>query len=491
MTENFQSQSFVASQDEEVVNNKHLFEKNSQREHDSDEVQEQGGVDQPPNGGYGWVCVACSFLINAHPWGLNSSYSVFLAYYLSTRTFPGASRLSFAFVGGLSIGSAMMISPVATVSVRRFGTNITLLIGVVFETTSFVGCSFTNQAWQLFLSQGLCYGVGLGFLFVASVGVIPQWFTTRRSLANATAAAGSGFGGLMYSLAVNAMIESIGLPLAFRILGITSFFVNTVCAILLRDRNKQLNPTQLAFDHRLFRKLDFALLSVWGILSMLGYVVLIFSLANYAQSVGMTSQQGSVISAMLQLGQMIGRPPMGYFSDTFGRLNMASSMTFLCGLFTLVIWAFAKSYGVLIFYAIIGGTVAGTFWATIAPVAAEVFGIKELPSVLNLTWLIISLPTLFSEPIALEIVSFDGGSYLGAQLFAGFLYIGAAAALWILRARKLGIIQRAAALTNCAAENIDPVTEGLKSANKVDNVTKKRDADVAPFLVRLISWQRV
>lgn len=25
----------------------------------------------PPNGGYGWVCVACVFLVNAHTWGLN------------------------------------------------------------------------------------------------------------------------------------------------------------------------------------------------------------------------------------------------------------------------------------------------------------------------------------------------------------------------------------------------------------------------------------
>lgn len=25
----------------------------------------------PPNGGYGWLCVLCVFLINAHTWGLN------------------------------------------------------------------------------------------------------------------------------------------------------------------------------------------------------------------------------------------------------------------------------------------------------------------------------------------------------------------------------------------------------------------------------------
>lgn len=28
--------------------------------------------DVPPDGGYGWVCVACVFWINAHTWGVNS-----------------------------------------------------------------------------------------------------------------------------------------------------------------------------------------------------------------------------------------------------------------------------------------------------------------------------------------------------------------------------------------------------------------------------------
>ena len=28
--------------------------------------------DVPPDGGYGWVCTACVFLINAHTWGVNS-----------------------------------------------------------------------------------------------------------------------------------------------------------------------------------------------------------------------------------------------------------------------------------------------------------------------------------------------------------------------------------------------------------------------------------
>jgi MFS family permease len=79
---------------------------------------------------------------------------------------------------------------------------------------------------------------------------------------------------------------------------------------------------------------------------MLGYIVLLFSLPNYANSIGLTAQQGAIVGAVLNLGQGLGRPPIGYFSDSLGRINMAGFMTFLSGLFSLVIWVNAKSFGV-------------------------------------------------------------------------------------------------------------------------------------------------
>ena len=183
----------------------------------------------------------------------------------------------------------------------------------------------------------------MGFLFVGSVGVIPQWFTTRTSFANAIGAAGSGeltlmdyhevlfrkqiinayytkeIGGMIYSLSTNAIIKTISLPWAFRILGIVTFPVNTVCALLIRDRNIQVGARQRAFDLALFKRIEFLLLLGWGFFSMLGYVVLLFSLPNYASSIGLSASQGSIIGAMLNLGQGLGRTPIGYFSDSFGR----------------------------------------------------------------------------------------------------------------------------------------------------------------------------
>jgi MFS family permease len=350
-------------------------------------------IDVPPNGGYGWVCVAAVATINAHTWGLNSAYAVFLAYYLANNVFPGATPLQYAFVGGLSISQALVVSPIATWTTRLFSTRTTLLIGVFFEATSFIGASFATEMWHLFLSQGVCFGWGMGFQFVGTVGIAPQWFTTRRSFANGITAAGSGLGGLMYSLAAQAMIRNIGLPWAFRTLAVIAAVVNTVCALLIRDRNKQIGSSQLSFDYRLFKKMEFLGLLAFGFLSMLGYVVLVFSLPSYARTIGLSAQQGSIIGALLNLGQALGRPPVGYFSDSFGRLNMASTMTFMCGLFCLVIWKFAKSFGVVVFFAMLSGTVAGTYWAVVGPVTVEVVGLKRLPSALSITWLVLVLPT--------------------------------------------------------------------------------------------------
>jgi len=295
-----------------------------------------------------------------------------------------------------------MVSPLATLTTRLYGTRTTLLIGVFLETISLIGASFATNIWHLFLSQGVCFGWGMGFLFVGSVVVVPQWFTTHRSLANGIAASGSGLGGLIYSLAAQSMIQNINLAWTFRILAIIACVTNFLSAVLVRDRNKQIGSSQLSFDYRLFQRMEFLGLLAFGFLSMLGYIVLLFSLPNYAQSVGMTAKQGSIIGAVLNLGQALGRPPIGYWSDAIGRINMTGMMTFLAGLFSLVVWTNAESFGVLVFFALIVGLVAGTYWAVVGPVSTEVLGLRDLPAALSITWVVLVVPTTCRSPSALS-----------------------------------------------------------------------------------------
>lgn len=440
----------------------------------------------PPNGGYGWVCTACVSIINAHTWGLNSSYGVFLAHYLSEDVFAGATPLEYAFVGSLSISCALLISPLATIGVRKYGTKPTMMLGVVLQAASLICASFAYHIWHLFLTQGILFGVGMGFLFVASVPIVPQWFTTRRSLANGFSTAGSGLGGLVYSFATGAMIQNLGLAWAFRILGIVAFVVNTACTILVRDRNKIIGSTQLAFDMSLFRRPEYLLLMGWGWFSMLAYVVLIFSLANYANEIGLGASEAALVSAFFNMGQAIGRPLVGYFSDRTGRISMAALMTMLAGVFSLAIWIPAKTYGVLIFFAIVGGAVAGTFWVTVAPVTAEVVGLRHVASGLNILWLTIVLPCVFSEPIALEIVG-GTGSYLGTQLFVGAMFVAAAVCTGVLRGWKIGEVDEVCRVLGRARSEIDPE----KVAYNEELSARAKKAGRQRMLLELWKWDKI
>ncbi|KAJ5352223.1 hypothetical protein N7452_001197 [Penicillium brevicompactum] len=399
------------------------------------------GSPQPKNsseefreGGYGWVCVACTFFMNAHTWGINAAYGVFLAYYLSSDLFPGTSALEYAFVGGLSISCAMLIAPLATYLCHRVSHRFVLNLGTILEAVSLITSSFVKANWQLFLSQGACFGFGMGLCFCGSVGITSHWFKKRRSLVNGIASSGSGIGGLVYSLAVGKMIPELGFPWAMRTLGILCLVINLVCSNLLRIPSYSASLKGSPFRVSIIWRLDYLLLLGWAILSALGYVVLLFSLPSFSVAIGLTQQQGSLASALLNLGQAIGRPAVGLLSDHFGRINVALIASLLTGLLSLVFWIFVDSLGLTYFFSIAVGLFAGTLLAAAAPLAAEVLGLQDLGTGLGILWFTLCPPTTVAEAIALQLRddSQEPKPYLRVQLFVGFMYLGSAVCLGFL-----------------------------------------------------------
>lgn len=58
------------------------------------DLKKDEATEELSNGGYGWVCVACSFLINAHTWGINAVRARRLAMHSCTDIFIVLRRLS-------------------------------------------------------------------------------------------------------------------------------------------------------------------------------------------------------------------------------------------------------------------------------------------------------------------------------------------------------------------------------------------------------------
>jgi len=215
------------------------------------------------------------------------SYGVYLSYYLSAQTFPGSQALDYAFIGGFNFGFAMVVSPLVTFLARRLGIHVTMLIGTAILGGGFTAASFATSIVHLYVTQGAMVGLGVGFIYIPSVAVLAQWFHRRRSLAYGITAAGSGIGGLVFSLVTGPMIQNIGYKWSLRMIGVLTFMANLLAATFIKDRNAAVRPSQLAFDVKLLRRYDVLLLLSWAFISMLGYMVLLFSLSDFAISIGL------------------------------------------------------------------------------------------------------------------------------------------------------------------------------------------------------------
>ena len=330
----------------------------------------------------------------------------------------------------------MIVAPLVTVLTRRTGLRIPMASGAIMLGGAFIAASYASRIWHLYLTQGVLVGFGIGFLYVPSLPVLSQWFSTRRSLANGISSAGSGIGGLIFSFAIGAMIDNLSLAWSLRIIGIITLFMNGLATAFIRDRNAAIQPKQRPFDRELLLRGEVMLLLAWAFVSMLGYITLLYSLPDFILSIGLSRNRATQISAILNVGTAVGRPWIGVASDRLGRFEVASGLTLLCGLCCFAIWIPATSFGVTVLFALISGAILGVFWTTIGPLCVEVGGLQHLPSLLALSWLSIVLPTTFSEVISLYLRRpGHDRPYLYTQIFSGLCYGIASVFLWCTRVK--------------------------------------------------------
>jgi len=156
--------------------------------------------------------------------------------------------------------------------------------------------------------------------------------------------------------------RNISLGWALRIIGIVAGIMNLIASTLLRNRNEIIKPPMRGFDLNLIRRLPVIILLSWAFTSMLGYMVILYSLPDFSRSIGLTNSQAAATAAFLNLGTAVGRPCIGLLSDRFGRIEIAGLSTLICGISVFAVWLPATSYGVTVFFSLVSGAILGVFW---------------------------------------------------------------------------------------------------------------------------------
>lgn len=168
---------------------------------DLDVVEEElvaEAVIVPPDGGWGWVIVAASFLTNAVVDGIIfTAGQGFLP--LWEKEFTAGSAGMAAWVVSLLSGCYLLVGPIVSAVANIFGCRITAMIGAVMAAAGFLLSMYAQSIWYLYLSFGILGGVGLGFIYLPSIVIVSYYFEKKRALATGIAVCGSGIGTFVFA----------------------------------------------------------------------------------------------------------------------------------------------------------------------------------------------------------------------------------------------------------------------------------------------------
>ncbi|KAG0037638.1 hypothetical protein BGZ82_002132 [Podila clonocystis] len=332
-----------------------------------------------PEGGFGWLVVFGAFMIQFCGFGFNFSWGVYQEYYLAENIFPGATLSQVSWVGGIGASSVFLTGPIQASMTRRFGIHTVIAAGAVISSSGIILASFTKELWQLYLTQGVLFGLGAGMSIFTSIAVPVQWFNKRRGLASGITVAGSGIGGAALAPLNRFLISQLGFRWALRIMG----------------------------------------LSFVGVLVTFGYLTPVFLLPNYVADIGMDSRTGATLVGIFSGANAISRVILGIAADKFGRFNILALCTILGGLSCYIFWLNTHNLAMAIVFVIFYGANGGGFVSLFPVVAAEVIGVERLAAAVGLLYSGNLFGNLLGTPIASAIVTASGGSYTWAIVFAG------------------------------------------------------------------------
>ncbi|CAI2352781.1 unnamed protein product [Caenorhabditis sp. 36 PRJEB53466] len=163
-------------------------------EEDKLELQiEQVGKITPPDGGYGWVVVLASFLVNMAVDGVIYTCAPIV---LPIWGLKFGSKTLASIAHSTLVGCYYLCGPLASAFVNVFGIRSVAIGGSVLATTGFL--------------LALMGGIGFGCMYLPSIVVLSQYFEKKRSLATGIAVCGSGIGTMLFAALNNIIFPLVG-----------------------------------------------------------------------------------------------------------------------------------------------------------------------------------------------------------------------------------------------------------------------------------------
>lgn len=394
-----------------------------------------GRIVNYPEGGFGWLVVLASFVVNFWAFAPNITFGVYQAYFLQASTFPGALPTDISWVGSIGTAAMFIPGPFVAPMTRLLGLKAVVAIGIILASLGLILASFFTQLWHLYLTQGFLFGVGGGLVFFSSISVTAQYFEKRRGLANGIAVAGSGIGGLSLAPLTRYLIAQVGIRWTQRIMGFAVLGFMSAVFAFIRPRVQVVKKGPI-FDMSIIRVPGFMYLMATAFVVTFGYMVPVFLIPTYSNvELGQTPATSANLISIFSGINAASRIILGVAADKLGRTNTLFTCCFLAGASCLAIWSVASNIQILTGFMVVYGLFGGGFISIFPVVVAQVVGIERLSGALGILYFGNVVGNLLGAPIATAIMHAQGGKYIGAIIFAGLSPVVAAFFVLVIRFR--------------------------------------------------------
>lgn len=289
----------------------------------------------PPDGGWGWVVCFTSMLCNGTVFSIMNTFGILYLSLLDEYA-KGDPVISFktSFVGSVSTGLTFLMSIVSSILSDRVGIRPTAMAGTFFGLVGLISSAFVTELELLYLTFGICLGLGAGLLYSPSLVILGHYFDKHMGLANGIVAFGSSLFSIILSIALPYLLKGIQIKYTFLVLAamylLLVFCTLTWKPLIPKESNlaaltlskesvaEHVNDccafTKKFLNVKVFKNRAYLIWALSLGIALFGYFVPFVHLVKHAKDV-FPGESGNILITCTQITSAVGRLAFGKIAD--------------------------------------------------------------------------------------------------------------------------------------------------------------------------------
>ncbi|XP_058057632.1 uncharacterized protein LOC131208768 [Anopheles bellator] len=170
----------------------------------------------PPDGGWGWLVLAGSMLVNILVPGTIKSFGVLFVEFLEAfQATPSAA----AWIPALCYFLYSSLGPLSSILSVKYSYRTVTIVGGTFAAVGMIITYWATSVNYLYISYGVLVGTGAGLSFPPTVYIVTSYFVKLRGLANGLCISGSALGSIILPPVLRYLLVNFGYRGACLIMG--------------------------------------------------------------------------------------------------------------------------------------------------------------------------------------------------------------------------------------------------------------------------------